>query len=305
MVVKIGSRASKLALIQAEIVKRKLRDTLGLDSTIIPIKTTGDLIQDKNLYEIGGKGLFLKEIEHALLNKHVDIAVHSLKDVPASLPRGLMISAVLEREQRNINDVLISNIASKIIDLPYGATVGTSSVRRRVQLLMLRPDLQIIHCRGNVDTRCQKVNNLEVDAIVLAVAGINRLNDYSDNNYTHFCHNIPLNEMLPALGQGVIALEVCKDNHTMLNLCRKINHPLTWQLMQVERGYLETLDADCKVPIGGIVSYSRDNCFNAKLMLGDYDMRYFLSVDISGNLNNGYSIGAEVAHSFLRKLSSL
>lgn len=296
MIIRVGSRASRLALIQAQAVVQKINDLLGLNAIIIPIKTTGDLIQNKNLYDIGGKGLFLKEIEYALLNNTIDIAVHSLKDVPAYLPDGLQLAAVLERG--NVGDMLVSKIANKITDLPLGARVGTSSVRRRIQLLMLRPDLNIVLFRGNVDTRWNKIVNNEVDATVLAAAGLQRLN-YDTSG---FCNIIPQDEMLPAIGQGVIAIEARKDDKLITQLCAKINHQLTWQLIQVERGYLKTLNADCNVPVGGIASYIGNNSFEAKFMLGDYNMRYFFYSEVCGKLQDGYDIGVEAAKNFQKKL---
>lgn len=297
MIIRVGSRASKLALIQAQAVVRKVNDVLGLNAIIIPIKTTGDLIQNKNLYDIGGKGLFLKEIEYALLNNTIDIAVHSLKDVPAYLPDGLQLAAVLERG--NVGDMLVSKIANKITDLPLGAIVGTSSVRRRIQLLMLRPDLNIVLFRGNVDTRWNKIINNEVDATVLAAAGLQRLN----YDTSRFCNIIPQNEMLPAIGQGAIAIEARKDDKLIMPLCAKINHQLTWQLIQVERGYLKTLNADCNVPVGGIASYIGNNSFKAKFMLGDYNMRYFFYSEVCGKLQHAYDIGVEAAKNFQKRFS--
>lgn len=296
MIIRVGSRASRLALIQAQAVVQKINDLLGLNAIIIPIKTTGDLIQNKNLYDIGGKGLFLKEIEYALLNNTIDIAVHSLKDVPAYLPDGLQLAAVLKRG--NVGDMLVSKIANKITDLPLGARVGTSSVRRRIQLLMLRPDLNIVLFRGNVDTRWNKIVNNEVDATVLAAAGLQRLN-YDTSG---FCNIIPQNEMLPAIGQGVIAIEARKDDKLIMPLCAKINHQLTWQLIQVERGYLKTLNADCNVPIGGLANYIGNNNFEAKFMLGDYNMRYFFYSEVCGKLQHGCDIGVEAAKNFQKKL---
>ncbi|KJV55858.1 porphobilinogen deaminase [Orientia chuto str. Dubai] len=296
MIIKVGSRASRLALLQAQTVVQKIKDLLGLNAIIIPIRTTGDLIQNKNLYDIGGKGLFLKEIEYALLNNTIDIAVHSLKDVPAYLPDELEIAAVLERG--DTGDMLVSKIAKKITDLPLGAVVGTSSIRRRIQLLMIRPDLNIVLLRGNVDTRWNKIANNEVDATVLAVAGLKKLN----YDTSPWCSIIPQSELLPAIGQGTVAIEIRKDNKSMIELCSKINHQLTWQLVQVERSYLKTLNADCTVPIGGLAKCIGNNRFEAKFMLGDYDMRYFFYSEVSGKLQHGYNIGVEVAKNFQKRL---
>ncbi len=296
MTIKIGSRASKLAIIQAEIVAQKIKNLLSINSIIIPIKTTGDFIKDKNLYDIGGKALFLKEIESLLFDKTIDIAVHSLKDVPAFLPEGLKIAAVLAREDPR--EMLVSNIATKITDLPVGATIGTSSIRRQVQLLKLRPDLNIVPFRGNVDSRLNKVMKREVDTSILAAAGLKRLNYKTDL----ICNIIPQDEILPAIGQGVIAIEVREDDQKMLKLCSKINHQLTWQLIKVERGYLETLNASCKTPVGGIASFIGNGYFKAQFMLGDYDMKYFFRFDTIEKLEHGHETGIAIAKKFLQQI---
>jgi len=239
-------------------------DAIGGDAfEIVHITTTGDKVQDKPLYDIGGKALFLKEIEEALLAGKIDIAVHSMKDVPGKLPAGLKIAAVLEREDPR--DLLISSKATKIGDLPIGAKIGTCSVRRIAQMLRIRPDLEIHEMRGNVNTRLDKWRTGELDGIILALAGVKRLGLYEEP----YCHILSEQEMLPAVGQGVIALEIRDDDAKMDKVCARVNHIQTWQLLRAERGFLEYMNADCRTPLAALARFDGDKIVANYMLAGD------------------------------------
>lgn len=249
--IRIGTRGSKLALMQAEMVKNSLLATwsnLDLDIEIVPITTTGDRRLDIKLADIGGKWLFTKEIEEALLNNHIDIAVHSCKDMPIKLPKGLVISGVLKREDPR--DVLLSNGKGLLHELPDQSIIGTASSRRKALLLNFRKDFNIVNFRGNVQTRLEKLNKNVVDATILALAGLKRL-DIDPNIY----QVIPTEIMLPAVAQGIICIE-SKIGYTKINeLIAGINHYKTEICMKVERAFLETFGGDCNTPIGGLAEF--------------------------------------------------
>lgn len=299
MRLRVGTRKSKLALIQADFVVNEIKKHYpNADCQIVAIVTSGDLITDKNLYDIGGKALFLKEIEQALLEDKIDIAVHSLKDVPGRLPEGLMISAVLERE--DARDVLVSTKFRSIKDLPVNAKVGCSSVRRQIFLKQQRPDLEIIMFRGNVDSRVKKLLQGLADATILAAAGLNRLSLFDDI----YCHIIPINEMLPAVGQGVIALEIKTNNIKMQELCQKINHKPTWYVIEAERSFLEYLDADCKTPMA---AYSRfldvtGNNIVVDFMLSDFVGKQVLFHTETGSVQEARQLGLKAAKALARRM---
>ncbi|MGH6874555.1 MAG: hydroxymethylbilane synthase [Aestuariivirgaceae bacterium] len=244
---RIGSRGSKLALVQAEEVKARLSSALGMESLrieIVPIVTTGDRIRDRSLSEIGGKGLFTKEIEEALLSGAIDLAVHSMKDLPAVLPEGLIIGGLLPREDPR--DAFLSRISKTIEALPRGARIGSSSTRRVAQLRRRRPDLAFSDFRGNVDTRLRKLKAGEVDATLLACAGLNRLGLQKE-----ITTPIAVEDMLPALGQGAIGIEIRRDDGPMAEAIARINDEATAQAVACERGFLAELDGSCKTPIAG------------------------------------------------------
>jgi hydroxymethylbilane synthase len=246
---KIGTRGSPLALAQAEIV-RTLAIATGLVAEdaieTIVIKTSGDRIQDRSLADIGGKGLFTKEIEEALLDRRVDVAVHSLKDLPAWMPEGLGLAAVLKREDPR--DALLSPVATTIAALPQGARVGTSSPRRKALLLGLRPDLEIVEFRGNVGTRLAKLAAGEVQGTMLAMAGMARLGLDVER------HPLDPAEMLPAACQGAIGLEIRLDDTRMMALCDALNDPVSAIAVTAERAFLATLDGSCRTPIGALAT---------------------------------------------------
>lgn len=295
MKIRIGTRASRLALAQTQLAVDAIRSISDCSFEIVHITTTGDRIQDRPLYDIGGKALFLKEIEEALLADKIDIAVHSMKDVPGRLPDGLMIAAALEREDPR--DVLISTKATKISDLPPRAKVGTSAVRRRAQMLHMRPDLEICEMRGNVNTRLDKWRAGELDGIVIALAGIKRLGLYDPS----YCHILSEEEMLPAVGQGVIAVEIRNNDQAMKEICDKINHLPTWQTLQAERGFLEYLDADCRTPLAALAKLEGDKV-RAVYMLSGIDLEYYKTQAASADIGKAYEMGVEVAKEMLASL---
>lgn len=246
--INIGTRGSPLALAQAEMTKAAL---LGAhpalkpdDITIVPIKTTGDKVQDRTLSEIGGKGLFTKEIEEALIDGRVDLAVHSMKDMPTFLPEGLVIAAMLEREDPR--DVLISPVADSIASLPHGAVIGTAALRRQAQLLAIRPDLKVQPLRGNVGTRLDKLARGEATATLLALAGLKRLGRVDAATAI-----LSTDVMLPAVAQGAIGIEIRLNDARMGPLVAAINHQPTTIAVTAERAMLAVLDGSCRTPIAG------------------------------------------------------
>ncbi|MFI4983627.1 MAG: hydroxymethylbilane synthase [Rickettsiales bacterium] len=261
MKIRLGTRKSNLALKQTEIVKAEL---LQIDPSLLfatqEIITTGDINLESNLYESGGKGLFLKEIEQALLNDEIDIAIHSLKDVPAILPAGLELCAVLRREDPR--DVFVSKKYSSIWELPLNAVVGTSSPRRKVQLLQMRPDLTIVNFRGNINTRLDKIERSEVDATVLALAGLKRLS--LERNFLAF----EVDEMLPAIGQGAICIEKKITNKAFDHLLLQINDAHTQVEVQAERRFMQLFGASCNTPIAAYAQ-TRGNKLLFKTMYHD------------------------------------
>ena len=246
--IRIGTRGSPLALAQAREVRRRLIAAHALPESRIEIRvitTSGDQIQDRPLSEVGGKGLFTKEIEAALLAREIDLAVHSAKDLATVLPAGLAIGAVLERE--DVRDAFISLTFATLADLPHGATVGTSSLRRQAQVKRLRPDLAIVGFRGNVDTRLAKLEAGVADATFLAAAGLNRL-----AKAERITSLVSVDDMLPAVAQGAIALELCSDDIDTAKLIGPLDHQSTTLCIVTERAFLARLDGSCRTPIAGL-----------------------------------------------------
>ncbi|QQE73325.1 hydroxymethylbilane synthase [Brevibacillus composti] len=241
---KVGTRRSMLALTQTNWVIDQLKQ-LDREATFErhEIVTKGDRILDVTLSKVGGKGLFVKEIEQSLLDGETDFAVHSLKDMPAELPEGLVIGAIPKRVDPR--DVLLSKEGKTLDELPQGALIGTSSLRRSAQLLAYRPDLRIESIRGNIDTRIRKLNEGNFDAIVLAAAGLERVN--WDGTISQF---LPIDISLPAVGQGALAIECRADDEETLNLLRKFDHLPTRLAVTAERSFLHRLEGGCQVPIG-------------------------------------------------------
>ncbi len=252
---KIGTRGSQLALAQAHETRERLMKAHGWDEDaveIVIIRTTGDMIRDRPLAEIGGKGLFTKEIEEALLDGRIDLAVHSMKDVPAVLPDGLVISTFLPREDNR--DAFLSPVAGSIDALPEGAKVGTSSVRRAAQLLARRPDLEITGFRGNVDTRLRKLDAGEVDATFLACAGLNRL-----GLSERITQAVPVDVMLPAVAQGAIGIEIRENDGDTRALLEPLNHRDTRIAVTAERGFMIELEGSCRTPLAAFAEVDGDH----------------------------------------------
>ena len=246
MEVTIGTRGSLLAVTQATWVKKELEKSFtGLRVNLKKIKTTGDKILDVPLAKVGGKGLFVKEIEDALLRGEVDIAVHSMKDLPADIPQGLMISAVTFREDPS--DVLISRDGKGLSELPLEARIGTSSLRRISQLLHFRTDLKMLQLRGNLDTRLKKLDNGDVDAIILAAAGVKRMG-WESRITEHITHDISL----PATGQGALGIETREGDTSINGIVARLNHPETRRCVMAERTFLGRLQGGCQVPIAAL-----------------------------------------------------
>ncbi len=262
---KIGTRGSPLALAQAHETRSRLMQAHGLPErafTIEVIQTTGDAVQDRPLSEIGGKGLFTKEIELALLDGRIDIAVHSMKDVATELPDGLVIDCTLPRE--DVRDAFISRKFSSIAELPEGATVGTSSLRRRAQLLAMRPDLKLVEFRGNVQTRLKKLEGGVAEATFLACAGLRRLGNFDIAN------PIETGVMLPACAQGAVGIERRESDDAAAALLAPIHDEDTFTRISAERAFLKELDGSCRTPIGGLAEIDGEiMCFRGEIIRPD------------------------------------
>jgi len=290
----IGSRGSDLALWQANSVKRGLETfhpAFVFDVKII--RTTGDQLQDVALSKIGDKGLFTRQIETELLNGNIDFAVHSLKDLQTEQPEGLIIGAVCEREIPN--DVLVSRQYTSIAELPRGASVATGSLRRRSQLLHHRPDLTIVEIRGNVPTRLEKFLNSDLDAMVLAYAGLERL-----GLGRGFSHVIPTDIMLPAVGQGAIAVEVRTGDNSAMDMASRINDEPTKACVTAERACLRRLEGGCQVPIGALAVLDGGS---VKLdgIVGSLDGRLVFRGWDAGEARDAAQIGTRLAESLIER----
>lgn len=240
---RIGTRGSQLALWQANFIKSCIEDLFPkLDVEIITIRTTGDRITDRPLSMVGGKGLFVKEIESALLNNEIDLAVHSMKDMPGEMPRGLVIGAIPERE--NPFDVMISKDNKQLADYPAGARIGTSSLRRGSQLKAARPDLEIVSIRGNLDTRIKKLKAGEYDAIVLAAAGLIRLGQVSE-----ISQYLDKTIMVPAAGQGALCIQTRENDADIAPVMAKLDHGTTRVCVTGERAFLKQIEGSCHIPV--------------------------------------------------------
>jgi hydroxymethylbilane synthase len=248
---KVATRGSALALHQVELLREALRaEAPEVEVEIRIVKTQGDRDQATPLEEIGGQGVFVRDIERFVLSGEAQVAVHSLKDMPALLPPGLRIAAVLPRDDPR--DVLVSRGRTPLAELPARARIGTDSRRRAVQLLKLRPDLEVCSIRGNVDTRVRKVEAGEYDAAVLAAAGLDRLGLAARIDQV-----FDVDELLPAVGQAIIALQCHADDESSLDLLGRVNHAATWHAMTAERAFLARLGAGCRLPVGAYAEVER------------------------------------------------
>jgi hydroxymethylbilane synthase len=292
--IKIGTRGSKLALTQAEWVKdRLIQKNPYLNVSLIKIKTTGDKIQDAPLAKIGGKGLFVKEIEEALLDRKIDIAVHSVKDVPTELPNGLQLSVITKREDPR--DVLISRNGLTLEDLPPGSTIGTSSLRRQVQLINLRKDFNVVPLRGNLDTRLKKLVSGDLNAIIVALAGVKRLG--LENMITEI---IPIELIIPAIGQGALGIEIRIGDEEIEKEIQFLNDEESFISISAERAFLKRLGGGCQVPIAAFGRIEGDS-LRLDAMIGSTDGRIILKKHLKGNPKRAESLGIELAERFLEE----
>ena len=264
-VLRLGTRGSPLALAQANEVCHRLVaawPVLGMAGrlVIVPIMTTGDRIQDRTLVEVGGKGLFTQEIEDGLLGRHLDLAVHSMKDMPSQLPDGLMIGAILPRE--DVRDVLLSQHGHDLAGLPAGAVIGTASLRRQALIRAMRPDCRVVPLRGNVGTRLQRLASGDIDATILAAAGLNRLQRSDITSQACF---LDPDIMVPAVAQGAIGIEIRHDDPSLHQVIQAIACPESTDEVAAERAFLAVLDGSCRTPIGGLARWQgsvHDNTHN-------------------------------------------
>ncbi len=287
-IIRLGTRGSALAVRQAEIAAEEIGMHFpDVDFEIVKITTKGDKILDKTLDKIGGKGLFVKEIETALLENRIDIAVHSMKDMPDEMDRGLMIGAVTKREDPR--DVLISKSGLPLSALPKGARVGTGSLRRKVQLLRLREDLEVIPIRGNVNTRIGKLAE-GLDAVVLAAAGIIR-----SNMTEKISQSFDTEEFTPAGCQGILALQVRKDDRRIMEYIEKVNDFESQVCAEAEREFLHQIGADCHAPVGVYARLDKNRLFVHGMFYRDG----FLEADVEGSAECAGKLGKEAAEKIL------
>ena len=293
-IIRIGTRGSPLAVWQAEWVRSRL---LALhpqyEVKLVKIKTTGDKILDVPLAQVGGKGLFVKEIETSLLESRIDLAVHSMKDMPAEVPQGLCIGVVPKRE--NPYDVLIAKNGYSFKDLPDGARVGSSSLRRGAQVRHVRPDISVHPLRGNLDTRIRKLETEGLDAIVLAAAGVRRLG--LEARITEY---LPEAIMLPAIGQGALAIEMRQDDDATRDLIAPLDHRKTRLAVESERAFLSRLEGGCQVPIAAHARIVGDNVDLAGLV-AEVDGSLLLRERIKGPVDQHEKLGVELANRLLKK----
>lgn len=286
----IATRGSKLALWQSNHIKSVIESHFSdVEVELKIIITSGDKILDVPLAKIGGKGLFLKEIEEAMLRGEAQMAVHSLKDVPTVMPQGLLLSAITTRE--DVRDAMLSEKYPDIASLPEGATVGTSSLRRRMQLIMERPDLVIKDLRGNVDTRIRKLKEGEFDAIILAAAGINRLGLSESVKYFY---PISLDEMLPSMGQGALGIETINEPW-VLDIVKILNDSNSFIETRIERGFVDTLEGGCQVPIGVSARVQENGEVIVRSILGLPDGSEVMGESITVSIDKTEGVGEAMA----------
>ena len=290
--IKIGTRGSALALTQARWVQAQLTERQPhCRVELVIIKTTGDQILDVPLAQIGGKGLFIKEIEEALRAGRVDLAVHSLKDMPAVVPEGLILGAVPTREDHR--DAFISSRYAGLAAIPPGGRIGTGSLRRRVQLLHQRPDLEVVALRGNVDTRLKKMATQGLDALILAAAGLNRL------GLTHVYRGLlSETDMLPAVGQGALGLEVRAADLRLRELIAFLDHPPSRIAVSAERAFLARLEGGCVVPVAALGRVAGDT-LTLEALISDLEGQRYLRESRSGHVDDAEALGTDLANRLL------
>lgn len=296
MKIRIGTRGSQLALVQAGSVAAALRE-VGVRVEIVSMRTEGDRRLDARLADVGGKGLFVREIERALLARRVDLAVHSLKDLPAETPDGLELAAFPPREDPG--DVLVTRTDARLDDLPAGAVIGTSSLRRRALILAARPDLALVPLRGNVDTRLAKLAAGGCDGVVLAAAGLRRL----ALTPAHLCP-LDVDTFVPAVGQGTLALEIRAGDVAIRDLVAGLNDPSTETCARAERAYLRRLGASCHTPMAGhatLVGLAERPRLLMTAMVASEDGRQVLRAEAGGAPDDAEAIGRGLAEQLLER----
>jgi len=292
MTIKIGTRASKLALAQAKwVIDRITARYTDIKVDLIKITTNGDRIINRPLSAVGGKGLFVKEIEESLNRREIDVAVHSLKDVPAELPDTLCIGIIPEREDPH--DVMLSKDNISFKDLPVGSCIGTSSLRRSAQILHYRSDLKIIPLRGNLDTRIRKLESADIQAIVVAAAGLKRIG-FTDK----VTQPLSLDFMVPAVGQGTLGLEFRLDDQETINMLKFLDHYATRVAVEAERSFLMELQGGCQVPIAGFARL-KDNSLLLDGLVADLDGGAYFRDTVIGKPEKAKELGAALAHMLL------
>jgi len=296
----IGSRGSKLSLAYSSHVKNLLiKSNSQFDDDSIEIKvikTSGDVFQNKKISDIGGKGVFCKQIEDELLDTKIDLAVHSLKDLPTKMTDGLCVNAVVKRNDPR--DAFLSYSSKSLNELKPQSKIGTSSFRRQAQLNLLRNDLKIVEMRGNIDTRIGKLKNREFDAIVLSLAGVQMLNL---GNQVKEVFNT--DQMLPAIGQGTIALQCKKDDQKTLNILKAVNDKETYYCIQAERALLEAIGGDCDTAVGGLAKlWNNKIILKSELFSNDGSKKFF--AESSGYITEAKEIGYTVGKKLLKKAGS-
>ena len=296
----IGSRGSKLSLAYSNYVKNLLIKSLpGLDNSSVKIKiikTSGDIFQNKKISDIGGKGVFSRQIEEELLDSKIDLAVHSLKDLPTKMTKGLCVEAVVKRNDPR--DAFISYSNKSLLELKSQSKIGTSSFRRQAQLRLLRNDIEVVEMRGNIDTRINKLKRKELDAIVLSLAGIQMLNLEKEVKEI-----FTIEQMLPAIGQGAIALQSKKDDQNILNILKKINDQNTYYCIQAERSLLEAIGGDCDTAIGGLAKLSNKKITLKSELFSNDGSKKFTAED-TGYFKDAKEIGYQVGEQLLKKAGS-
>jgi hydroxymethylbilane synthase len=296
----IGSRGSKLSLAYSGHVKDLLlKSNSQFDDNSIEIKiikTSGDILQNKRISDIGGKGVFCKQIEDELLDSKIDLAVHSLKDLPTKMTDGLCVNAVVKRNDPR--DAFLSNVSTSFFQLKSQSKVGTSSLRRKAQLNSLRSDINIVSMRGNIDTRISKLKNKEFDAIVLSLAGLKMLN--LENEVKEI---FSTNQMLPAIGQGAIALQCRKNDQKTLHIIKMINDKKSYCCIQAERALLEAIGGDCDTAVGGLAKLLNEKIVLKSELFSNDGKKKFESQS-SGNFKEAKEIGYKVGRDLLKKAGS-
>jgi len=296
----IGSRGSQLSLAYSSHVKNLLiKSHSQFDDNLIEIKvikTSGDIFQNKRISDIGGKGVFCKQIEEELLESKIDLAVHSLKDLPTKMTKGLCVDAVVKRNDPR--DAFLSHSGKSFRELGSQSKIGTSSFRRQAQLNLLRNDLEIVTMRGNIDTRIKKLKNKDYDAIVLSLAGIQMLNLINQVKEV-----FTIEQMLPAIGQGAIALQCKKDDQETLNILKAINDKETYYCVQAERALLEAIGGDCDTAIGGLAKLSNNKIFLQSELFSNDGKKKFKFQSL-GHFKEAKAIGYTVGKELLKRAGS-